>query len=720
MSELFDESGLNEDNLDEIVEKKQKEDVEKIGAIFSEGGIIKDFKPDYIPRESQIEAAKHILETLQKRGITILEGPCGFGKTFAYLIPLFMDITQTAGRRSVIVTNGISLQEQLYYKDIPFVSKIFKTMYGRDVTYAMLKGKGNFICQHKMSEIMVTRNMSGSMTSRILQLYNDKKIENGDISHLDFVPDSATMSEVACIEEGECQGSGCEFYDKCFYQQARAKASESRIVVTNYHMLFSDLKAQGNILGIYNNLIFDEAHEISNIYRDFLEERISCGTITSIRNKFSEISKQDETIKDRYIKGISFDWILSATEIFFEKVQRSLFVNPAKDEIKMLDSSINLCLYPNEENNFIAAVNQILSTSDQIYEYCSERIEQIKSGYESVYDLPPQVKEEYNKYASIANKLCPVQEKLFAIRRLVKDHKGLVEDDNMVYWVENKDKKVSIHTKPISVAEKLYGNFFNNTYLSCIITSATLSVNGNFNYIKEQLGLDWVNADGENGKELFEYIGKSPFDLTKQELWYLPMNIVDGDARNAKRFQEALPDQIIELLRVTKGGALCLFTSYSNMNYAHAAVARALPQLRIMKQGDLPRTKLTENFKNDRDSVLFATRSFFTGVDIPGDSLRCLIIDKFPFPSPGDPIMMKIQKLYKDQTFAKHFIPEMVITLKQAVGRGVRTVDDKCVVTILDGRMVTAQSYKGIIFNSFPYEKTGTREIEDVKNFLEG
>jgi ATP-dependent DNA helicase DinG len=141
--------------------------------------------------------------------------------------------------------------------------------------------------------------------------------------------------------------------------------------------------------------------------------------------------------------------------------------------------------------------------------------------------------------------------------------------------------------------------------------------------------------------------------------------------------------------------------------------------MRIFKQGDMPRTKLIEEFKKDRDSVLFATRSFFTGVDIPGDSLRCLMIDKFPFPSPGDPVMMKIQKLYGDKTFSKHYIPEMVITLKQAVGRGVRTITDKCVIVILDGRMVTS-SYKGSIFNSFPYDKTGTRDIEDVKKFLEG
>jgi ATP-dependent DNA helicase DinG len=294
-------------------------------------------------------------------------------------------------------------------------------------------------------------------------------------------------------------------------------------------------------------------------------------------------------------------------------------------------------------------------------------------------------------------------------------YKDMVSDNKIVYWVENKEGKIHIKLKPVSVSDELYENFFSKRDLSCIVTSATLSVNGNFNYIKEQLGL---NRSIEN-KSVSEFIGQSPFDLKSQELWYLPTEIIDGDSKNSRAFQELLPKQLIEILEVSKGGVLCLFTSNFNLNYAHSAVSKALPKMRILKQGNLPRTKLIEQFKDDRDSVLFATRSFFTGVDIPGDSLRCLIIDKFPFPSPGDPVMMKIQKLLGPKTFGKHYIPEMVITLKQAVGRGVRTITDKCVIVILDGRMATA-NYKGEIFNSFSYEKTGTRNIEDVKKFLEG
>lgn len=706
-------------DLNEFFEEQDQEELEKnmntIDDIFSANGIISHSKKDYIPRESQIEAAKQIISTLQKRNHAILEGPCGFGKTFAYLVPIFIDTIQSKGKhRTIIVTNGIGLQEQLFYKDLPFINQLFYKMYSQNTSFATLKGKGNFICNNKMADLIMMKSVGTIHTAKILKMYNENKIPDGDISSLNFVPDYNTLSEIACVSEGECLGSTCGFYEECHYQKAKSKAMVSQIVVTNYHMLFSDLKTGRKILGGYDNLVFDEAHEIPGIYRDFLEEKISLGTITGIRNKVSEIFNQNDDLKSIFGPRILFDWVLQASETFFDKVQRSMFPNIKKDEIKLLDESIPLCLYPKAQEEFLKVISHMYNGISEILEYSAEKVESIIENYGEKDNIPPELKDQYNSYVSAVNKASLLTEKLMRIKNLVEDYNEIVSNKDWVFWIENKDSQVSIEIKPVSVANQLSSIFFNDPNLSCIITSATLSVNGNFNYIKEQLGLDRIVLDR---KGLLEFIGKSPFNLQQQELWYLPDKVIDGDSRNAKAFQELLPTQIIEILSVVKGGALCLFTSYYNLNYAHNEVARKLPYMRILKQGDLPKSKLLEIFKDDADSVLFATKSFFTGVDIPGSSLRCLIIDKFPFPSPGDPVMIKMQKLLANKTFQKVYIPEMVISLKQAVGRGVRTITDKCVIVILDGRMSTAR-YKGEIFNSFPYEKTGTRELSEIEKFL--
>jgi Rad3-related DNA helicase len=424
-------------------EKIMNEIVGKIDKIFTADGLIKKYKEDYIPRESQIEASKKMVEILTNRDHMILEGPCGFGKTFSYLIPIFLYADYgNRSMRAIIVTNGISLQEQLFYKDIPFINKMFRSDYATDITFAMLKGKGNFLCQNKLSELELTRNYSTPETIKILQMYKRGRIANGDISNLDFVPDYATMRDISCVEEGECKGSACGFYGQCYYQLARQKADAAEIVVTNYHMLFSDLKTGGRILGAYDVLIFDEAHEIPGIYRDFLEEKISMDTFNGIRNKVSEIGNMDEDIKENFVGRIAMDWVLQSAQDFFYRVQKSLFTNPAKDDVRMLDVTTPLCQYPDAQQNFLSAVDHLKNSLGQIQLYCEQKIESITNAYgDDVFELPAGVKEDYNNYAGIFNKVVTQREKLEKIEKIIENYGEIVKSSKYVYWVENKEKK---------------------------------------------------------------------------------------------------------------------------------------------------------------------------------------------------------------------------------------------------------------------------------------
>lgn len=348
--------------------------------------------------------------------------------------------------------------------------------------------------------------------------------------------------------------------------------------------------------------------------------------------------------------------------------------------------------------------------------------------------------EEITKYAPLATKSLNMLERLDEILYYLKNYKEAASKEDVVVWVERDENGLgSVNVKPVYVGEHLYNNFFRRQDLSCVLASATLSVGESFDYIKHELGLNLCSqevpvpepSESEEDvsfdtpiqvfdpKTVFEFIGESPFNLTKQQLWYLPEDAVDADNSNRVEFESKLPRQIELLVKACGGGALCLFTSNKSLNSAYKELQWELKDYTLLKQGDKPKTQLIEDFKKDKDSVLFATRSFFTGIDVPGDALRCLIVDKLPFPSPTEPVMQKKNMIDPKGAFNKYFIPEMIITLKQAIGRGVRSIDDKCVICVLDNRMATAR-YKTKIAYSFNYPKTLTRKIDDVCLFIEG
>jgi Rad3-related DNA helicase len=685
---------------------------EKIDFIFSENGIMKQINPNYSPRESQIEAAKIIASSLEKRGHAIVEGPCGFGKTYAYLAPVISSISES-GKRVVIATSGIGLQEQLYNKDIPAMVRAHNSMSRTEISYAMLKGMTNYICLSKISELMMSRNYTGSKTDDIIKLYKHGKLGTGDLSALNIAGiDDITKMEVSCAEE-TCEGSSCPNRNQCFYRVARARAKAARIAIVNYHLLFQDIKAGGKILGPYGILIFDEAHEAPKIMRDFYEEKASYGNMLSIRNKLSEITNIIKSLSCVQIDIPDFkaQEFLSVCEKMFGEMWTTLFsFNSGKfvAQQKVIDDRTPIFLNEKVFQDFNSGTSYVLNLLFDLSDEIEQSLPFSEDGDKN--NDSASIEKLYNLVSSTRNRL-------EAMYKLISSYREAAKDTNVVVWADadNKNNRASLHCKPVMVAEEMAKHYFNNEdeKKSCIVTSATLSVNGGFSYIKSQMGIDIAE---ENVAPVSEFVGSSPFDLENQELWYLPENAVDGDNKNSKQFRELLPEQVKSVISASGGGALCLFTSYSNLEHAYNGVAGKIGS-KIISQKGMMRKEALDIFTSEKDTSLFATRSFFTGVDIPGDSLRCVIIDKLPFPNPSDPVMKKMSEILGNRTFADYYLPEMIISLKQAIGRGVRTVNDKCVIALLDNRMATAR-YKGVIASSFPYSKTSTRKIEDVQKFF--
>lgn len=667
----------------------------QLNDIFAENGPIKQFNKDYVPRKSQIEAA-HMFENSIKNGRhSIFEGPCGCGKSYAYLIPTLKSIVDSGYRkRMVITTAGISLQEQLFYKDVPFAIELMSSLYPswpQDFKVTLLKGKQNFICLNKTSKLDKFMAMGALQKDyeSIFEFINTTK--KGDLSELSFIPSNEVLNSIACVDQTDCLKRACEHYNECYYNKHRERLSSSNVIITNYHMLFADDKTGGSILPEYDILVFDEAHEATNIFRDFGAIKITPHTLSYVKSKMTEITNLDKS----YLSYLNSNTI-SSFSIEFEKFMFGL-------ESKLKDSTSAIVI---ESINDLPCVEDVLNLANEVSSNLSMVMSINSSACEAAKDHGTD--DELATQTKIASCLEGMATSVYNIIYIIDKCKSVNNnsDSNDVIWIENQNKNVSLNTKSVNVSDEIRESFFERPNVSCIFTSATISVGGSLEYIMEQLGLNSIK------ERVDTLIGESPFNLKEQELWYLPKDSVDG---NAKEFASIMPHQIVDIVKVTRGGTLCLFTSIKNMKDTYNILCRKLPQYTIYMQGQAPKTKLIERFKDDTNSILLGTRSFFTGVDIPGDSLRCVVIDKFPFPQPTDPVQQKLQKL--DNSFFKYSIPEMIITLKQAVGRGVRSINDRCVVAILDGRMSTAR-YKGRINASFPYEKTGTRELTVVEKFI--
>ena len=680
-----------------------------IKEIFKEDGILKKKNKNYKKRISQIQAAILLEKSLKDKNHFILEGPCGFGKSIAYLIPSIKNLIENDyDGRIILVTSNISLQEQLFDKDLPFVIETFNELYpnkkvDKTIVPAVLKGIGNFLCMDKLEDedffSKETLTNKGEM-ERVWKYY--QQTEDGDLTKSDFLL-SSEMRKLTTVDSVECKSNFCAYKDKCFYTIHRKKAQVAKIVVTNYHMLFSCMNVNSNVFNDASVIIFDEVHEAEDILREFDASHVSIGTVEYIEKKIKEI--ENKLGRKNEILGLENTEKLSnyAKEFFKgieERYEKTIYLRA-----KIIDSQKDL---PDSEN-------LVFMLNDAV-----RRLKKVKINIEQVLDIEGQnqsddvAKEDsdgdsYKSALLVTKSLITTIENMVEMIYRVDD---ILQDKNIVMWVEIEKGVVVLGKKSIDVS-KTFKKYFLETdederEKTCILTSATISVDGNFEYLKNNLGLSKIDSN-----KVVEFMGKSPFDLSSQELWYLPKDAVAG---NDERFEENMANQIERVIKACDGGVLCLFTSNKNLSKCKSQLLRKNIPHKLFAQGDMSRSKLTQLFKEDYNSSLLATKSFFAGIDIPGQSLRCIVIDKLPFTSPGDPVNQKLKM--RPNYFGRYMLPQMIITLKQAVGRGVRSVNDKCVICILDERLSTA-TYKNKVLSSFKYKKSATRNLDKVRIFIE-
>ena len=619
---------------------------------------------DYEYRAAQLEMAELVHDAFETHHHAIVEAGTGTGKTLAYLIPAIC-----SGRRVVISTATKSLQEQLFQKDVPFLQKHFAP----NLKVAVMKGRSNFLCIAKLNETQDQALLKGMEEVDYFRQIKDwtKLTETGDRAELTFLPDDSELWGRLDARRDTCTGQKCPSFNPCFVTGMHQRAKEADLIIVNHHLFFADLALKqddfGSILPEYSAVVFDEAHEMEDVASEYFGRQIS-------NFRFEELARDtDQTLRLLHMGTPS---LLRKTQRIRER-NRSFFE-----------------LFPPREGRFSFSRREREAFLEQNRETYDALVSALKS-------LETELAAQINK----PEELTRMARRSFELRQELT---FLFESNekNFVYWYERRSKGVFLTATPIDVSQILRERLFEK-FDTVILTSATLTVGGRFDYIRQRLGLDHAK----------ERTLPQEFDYPKQAMLYLPRKM--PDVRDAG-FSSKAADEIVQMLEHSQGRAFCLFTSYSQMNELYERV-RSRVSFPLLLQGTAPRSALLERFKNTEAAVLFATASFWQGVDVPGEQLSCVIVDRLPFAVPSDPIVAaRVQALQEDgrNAFAEFQVPQAVLSLKQGFGRLIRTKTDRGVLALLDTR-IQRMPYGKIFLESLPRYRV-TQELTDVARFLDG
>ncbi len=651
---------------------------------FSPGGLLSRSSLAFEHRKGQYEMARAIERAFGEKRHLIVEAGTGTGKTLAYLLPA-LRLARERGQRIILSTGTKNLQEQLYFKDIPFLESLLgplKTCY--------MKGRSNYLCKHKLYALRASPILSG--LEDISQFHAisawEKTTATGDRAEIDELPEHSALWTKLDARTEACLGTTCPDWEGCFVTAMRRKALESDLVIVNHHLFFADLAIKqqagsapdAGILPEAGVVIFDEAHELEEVASNYFG--ISLST-----QRFDELTRDTEMMLKA--KGASTSAIESACAIL-----------------------------KNRSRMFFAALPD----------------EGFGPGRMPFEDRGGFLEESGDTYTGAVNALTRLEGELELLRN-VEEAPGLRKraaeirahlafllespDRNTVFWIERRaaggvrnlargGAQAAFHTHlqatPIDVSELLHVALF-DCYSSVILTSATLTVSGGFDHIRKRLGL----------LDARELVVPSHFDYQRQALLYLPPNM---PAPNEPDFQDKAVERIRRVLEITKGRAFCLFTSYKQMREVHDRLLAELPYP-LLLHGTAPRHVLLQQFRDTPNAVLFGTSSFWQGVDVAGEQLSCVIVDRLPFAVPSDPVVkarMEAIESLGGNPFFDFQVPAAVITLKQGFGRLIRSLTDRGVLMLLDPR-VQRQRYGRVFLDSLPPYRL-TQSIEDVEAFF--
>ncbi len=640
----------------------KSEDV-TVEGIFGPGGLLAKRHPGYEFRPSQLAMAKMADEAFEKHQHVVIEAGTGTGKTLAYLIPAIR-----SGRRVVISTATKSLQEQLFQKDVPFLQKHFAP----NLKAALMKGRANFLCRQKVHQMDGQPVLKGiDEIDWFAQIRDWEKLtETGDRNELTFLPDDAELWNRIDARSDLCTGQKCAEFQRCFITAMHQRAQEADLIIVNHHLFFADLAIRqddfGSILPEYSAVVFDEAHEIEDVASDYFGRQLSS-------YRFEELGRDAENM----LRVLQID--AAPLRRYLARLReraRSFFERFPEREGRYPFG-------PVERSSF-------LDQNREAYDELASSLKRIETELSALTPKPEEVIAMARRAAEMRRELAFLLES---------------EEKSYVYWYERRGRGVFLAATPIDVSEILREKLFEQ-FDTVVLTSATLAVGGRFDYLKQRLGVLPAN----------ESVLPQEFDYPTQALLYLPPAL--PDLRHPS-FAASAADEITRLLEISQGRAFCLFTSYAQMRDIYERVSGRL-NFPFLLQGTAPRSILLDRFRSTPNAVLFATSSFWQGVDVPGAQLSCVIVDKLPFAVPSDPIVAaRVRALQEDgrNAFAEYQVPEAVLALKQGFGRLIRSKTDRGILSILDNRIQRMQ-YGKIFLESLP-EYTTTRDLAEVTRFME-
>ena len=648
--------------------------------IFGRDGLISKHHKDYEYRAGQVKMAAAVLHAFESKKHLIVEAGTGTGKTMAYLVPAIA-YALSENKRVIISTGTKNLQEQLMEKDIPFLQKIMPKKF----TAAYMKGRSNYACLHRIKNAESQPILEGLNE---LDYFDEvrrwaRESETGDRAELTNLPENLSFWTRINAKSETCIGQKCPDYEPCFVTRMRARADEADIVIVNHHLFFADLNIRNNeygrVLPDYGAIIFDEAHLIEDIAADYFGFQVSSFQIDELVRDADALPITDAHASRDLTKLAAK--IIGLTDQFWTRFA----------QVRAGDGR-----FPLQPNAFAQKTRsgEIEPTPlGEAYFALDSTLERLETGLE-VY----------------AEKMTEAESLVRRVRqtRFDLDFVCSQAEKNYVYWLEKRGRGMFLRASPIDVSNLLQDKLFDKVE-TVVMTSATLSSNGKFDFIKDRLGLDNKKTDS--------MLAPSSFDYEKQAIIYLPKAMPDP---RAPEFSQVAASEIVKLLNVTNGRAFVLSTSLSSMNALYELVAMRV-NFPCFVQGTMSKAGLLERFRKTPNAVLFATSSFWQGVDVRGEQLSCVIIDKLPFAVPTDPIVAARTRFIDDnggKSFFDYSVPNAVITLKQGVGRLIRSATDKGVIALLDPRLKT-KSYGRDFLNSLPRCKV-TSDLKDVAQIFGG
>jgi ATP-dependent DNA helicase DinG len=639
-----------------------KEEISGSGRLLDADGPFAEALEGFAPRQAQVRMAEAVETALRQGGSLVVEAGTGIGKTLAYLVPALLN-----AERVIVSTGTKTLQDQLFFRDIPLVKNALES----SAHIALLKGRGNYLCLHRMALARTEGRLPSRQAVAELEQLADwaAKTRDGDLSLSGVISEDSGLQPLVTSTVDNCLGGECPRFDDCFVSRARNEAQEADVVVVNHHLLFADMAIKqsgfGEVLPGASAFIVDEAHQAPETASRFFSLSLTARQIRDLCQDFlaesSEVSGAmgvlREPVADCLQKLKEFQLLLS--EGLPDRGAWTMLVGDEKLRrgLQGLDQTVNA----------LATAGDRLAGGSRGMDGCLDRLKDMQARFDA-FDAPA--------------------------------------EGGAVRWFERRGRGFALHITPLEVSS-MFQAFREQAEASWIFTSATLSVSGDFNHFVRLMGLE----DTETLRL------DSPFDYAGNARLWLPPELPEP---GSERFIDAVLDQAVPLLQASRGRAFLLFTSHRSLRYAAEALAGRV-EFPLFIQGEGPRSLLLEQFRSSGDGVLLGTASFWEGVDVIGEALSLVLIEKLPFAAPDDPVMQARSEALRREggnPFTALYLPQAVISLKQGAGRLIRDVNDRGVLVICDPRIRT-RSYGRVFLDSLP-PMTEAASRPAVEAFLHG